>query len=194
MYKNVHWHSDFPEKEQCENTILIGWYFLTGIVHRVCLRRIDWSKCSRSNSRIRVHAPSTAKGETTVDSMRRRFTIKPAFMISKIRFCDITKSNLWYHKSTWFFDIIKSILWYHKIDFMISQNRICDITKSNLWYHKIITNLWYHKIDFVISQIWICDITKSNLCYHKIEFVISQNRILWYHKIKFVISQNRDLL
>ena len=49
------------------------------------------------------------------------------FVMSKTRFCDITKSNLWYHKF---------ILWY--------QTFI-------LWYQKFVMIFWYHKFDFVIS-------------------------------------------
>ena len=61
------------------------------------------------------------------------------FVISQIRFCDITNSIFWYHKIVFFYvkknqgyfviskyifcDIKKYILWYQKIEFVISQNR-----------------------------------------------------------------------
>ena len=97
---------------------------------------------------------------------------KIEFVISQNRICDITKSNLWYHK--------KSLnLWYHKIEFVISQIHICDIINSILWYHKISLNLWYIKFDFVISQILFYDITNSILWYHKFKL------ILWYQKYGF---------
>ena len=71
------------------------------------------------------------------------------FVISLIRFCDITNSLV-------FCDITKSQNRICDItnsyDFVISQIRFCDITNSILWYHKFITILWYHKFDFVISQ------------------------------------------
>ena len=41
------------------------------------------------------------------------------YIINFNLFCDITKSNLWYH----YFDTMNSILWYYKV---------------NLWYKKII--------------------------------------------------------
>ena len=64
----------------------------------------------------------------------------------KIRFCDITKSNL-------YFDIKKSNMWY--------QKWFCDITKS-LWFcdiKKFI--LWYHKIIFYISVLWKNDSSRK---------------------------------
>ena len=73
---------------------------------------------------------------------------KMDFLISKKRFSDITKSNLWYQKiiASFFYhefcDITNSILWYHKIEFLISQ------------YHIFISILLYQKIDFVISKKW----------------------------------------
>ena len=112
------------------------------------------------------------------------FAWESSFLRWKIyAFCDITKSNLWYHK-------INLNFWYHKVEFVISQNKRefdGDITNSILWYHKISLNLWYHKIEFVISQIQtyfviaqirFCDITNSILWYHKIEFMISKMLIL----------------
>ena len=71
------------------------------------------------------------------------FTISPLF-------CDITKSNLWYHKIDCVISLI--IMWNHhsfvisQIDFVISLIRFCYITYSILWYHKI---------NFVISHILI---------------------------------------
>ena len=65
-------------------------------------------------------------------SMRRHFTIKSAFLISQNeldfvisqnRICDITKSNLRYHK-------IEFVISQNQHDLLISQNRICDIKKS----------------------------------------------------------------
>ena len=57
------------------------------------------------------------------------------FLVSQIRFCDITKSLFWYQEIHFL---------YHNIDYFVISQIIFDITKSNLWYQKM--NLWYHKI------------------------------------------------
>ena len=105
---------------------------------------------------------------------------KIGFLISEIPFFVITKSIFWYKKIEmilWyqknrFCDITKSNQWYHFVisktrnDFLRSQIRFCDITKSLFWYQEI---------HFLISQYFV--ISQIILWYHKIKFVISQNRI-----------------
>ena len=79
--------------------------------------------------------------ESILKVMRRRFNIKSLFLISQIRFFDITNSILWYQKiicdiKKYFVISKKSILWYYKICDIKKKNRICDITKLIYWYQK----------------------------------------------------------
>ena len=103
------------------------------------------------------------------------------FVISQIRFCDITNSNLWYHKIYFMISQIRD-------DFVISQIRFCDIIKSNLWYHQFDFVISKNQVDFVISQIRFCDITKSS------RICDITNSIMWYHKIVLTFQFLRKMI
>ena len=80
------------------------------------------------------------------------------FVLSKIRFCDITKLS--YHKPR-FWDIIKSCLWYQK-------SSSCLTTMLFSWGN-ITKSIFYVTNSFLFCDITrlnlLCDITKSTLWY-----------------------------
>ena len=91
-------------------------------------------------------------------------------------FCEITTSNLWYHKIE--FAISKNyILWYkHQHAFMVSW-WFCDV--MDLIFYITSSTFWYQKFDFLeitkycsyyfqILKSVFSDITKTNFWYHKL--------------------------
>ena len=89
---------------------------------------------------------------------------KFAYLTYKVRFCDITKLNLWYHN-------MKVILWNQKFEFEIS-NIILWYYKLFYWYHKSIlwyqnSIVWYHKSIIIITLFQKLNIfgTSASLAY-----------------------------